>query len=159
MANELAATARCLHCGKLFAGPSALAIGGGLSVVDNRRVQFLETLTRHVLESHKPEAADVLNSGAEYQTFLMLSNYKTEDKNMLAQLDLVRWKTHQRSLAKRFTDKMIGDWVEKIVPDLVTLANQGNTLAITSHLTGMLQSMRDILEEPGKYVPEGSKVS
>jgi len=144
-------TARCSICQKLFAGPQILLVGQGLSAPNNRLMQFLQKLTEHIHIEHRDEAKGIALAANEYQGMLILSKYETQSQDLQTQLDLCRWNVHQKTLAVRFTDAQIRDWVEKIVPELLTLADMRDTLAITTNLVRMLQSIRDHLEEPGKY--------
>ncbi len=152
--SEIAMIARCAICQKPFAGPKFAQIGLGLSAANNRIAVFVEKMTRHIAEEHKEKVREILEEGEEYKGALFLSNFQTEDPNLKEQLDLVRWKVHQKTLAARYTDQMIEQWVGQIIPQLLTLADMRDVATITKNLTGMLQSMRDTLEEPGKYTFE-----
>jgi hypothetical protein len=148
---EMAMTARCGICGRLFAGPQLVLLGKGVDAPNNRLMQFVQKLTAHLVENHKKETEQIFLATNEYQGMLFLSHYQTESAALKTQLDMCRWKVHQGTLAARFTDAQIADWVEKIVPDLLTLSDMRDTLALSRNLAGMLMSMRDRLEEPGKY--------
>jgi hypothetical protein len=123
----------------------------GMDAKNNRLAQFVEKLTKHMTTEHKTETQQILIDGAEFQGCMFLSNFKTDDPNLKEQLDLVRWKVHQKTLAARFSDDDILQVVEKVVPDLLTLADMRDKETLTRNLAGLLQSMRDRLEEPGKY--------
>lgn len=149
--SELAMIARCMICNAPFAGPKFVKIGMGLDVKNNRIAVFTEKLTRHMFEKHREKAEEILTQGAEYQGALFMANFLTEDPGLKEQLDLLRWKVHQTTLAARYTDEMIDQWVGQIVPQLVTLVEMADTASLSANLRGMLLSMRDTLEEPGKY--------
>ena len=104
-----------------------------------------------MFEKHREQAEEILTQGAEYQGALFMANFQTEDPGLKEQLDLLRWKVHQTTLAARYTDEMIDQWVGQIVPQLVTLVEMADTASLSANLRGMLLSMRDTLEEPGKY--------
>ncbi len=149
--SELAMIARCMICHAPFAGPKFVKIGMGLDVKNNRLAVFTEKLTRHIFEKHPEAAREILTEGAEFQGALFLSHFQTEDENLKEQMDFLRWKIHQKTLAARYSDAMIEQWVGQIVPQMLTLAEMRDVTTLTTNLTGMLQSMRDGLEEPGKY--------
>ena len=152
--SELAMVARCMICNAPFAGPKFVKIGLGLDVKNNRIAVFTEKLTRHMFEKHRAQAEEILMQGAEYQGALFMANYQTEDPGLKEQLDYLRWKTHQVTISKRYTNEMIDQWVDQVIPELLTLARDGDRATLTTNLKGMLLSMRDTLEEPGKYVME-----
>ena len=149
--SELAMTVKCTHCHRIFAGPSMLIVGRKLDAHNNRIAQFVQKLTEHMFTEHRQEAQQVLLEGNEYQGMLILSNFTTEDKSMKEQFDVVRWKVHQKTLQARFTDADIESWVGQVLPELMSLAQMNDKGTLQRNLVGMLQSIRDRLEEPNKY--------
>lgn len=152
--SELAMIARCMICNAPFAGPKFVKIGLGLDVKNNRIAVFVEKLTKHIAQQHPEMVAEIIMRRDEYAGALFLSNFQTDDPSLKEQLDFLRWKTHQVTIAKRYTDQMIGQWVDQVIPELLTLARDSDRATLTANLKGMLLSMRDTLEEPGKYVME-----
>ena len=150
--SELASTAKCTLCGKLFAGPRLALVGRGLDLKNNRISQFTEKLARHIAEIHPEKLQQIVITAGEYQGVLMLSTFETDDKDLSEQLDLVRWRTNQQTLPCRITDDQISAAVESIVPDLLTLADMRDTATLKHNLRGLMLSMRDRMQEPGKYV-------
>ena len=126
---------RCTICNKPFAGPRLAIVGKGMDLKNNRIAQFTEKLTRHLFDEHPAEAQQIMMNAAEYQGVLILATFQTDDADMREQMDLVRWKVHQKTLACRYSD-------EQIAADMETLKR---------NLTGLIQNLRDNLEEPGKY--------
>ncbi len=151
MSSELAMTARCSHCQKLFAGPSLVIVGQNVNYTNNRLIQFQQKLADHVMNEHKELAQQIELADLEYKGLMILSCYQTTDKALQQQMDLLRWKLHQRTLTTRYTDNMIEQWSDSVVPQLVTLVDMRDTATVRKNLIGMLQSMRDTLEEPNKY--------
>ena len=149
--SELAMTARCSHCQRMFAGPQLVLVGKGVDAVNNRLMQFMEKLTAHVMNEHKEEARGIMLAASEYQGMLILSQFQTSDENLKTQSDVIRWGLHQRTLTARYSDQMIAQWVDQVTPDLMTLVALNDTANLKRNLAGMLQSMRDNLEEPAKY--------
>jgi|SRR5579863_10084346 hypothetical protein len=149
--TELAMTAKCRTCGRTFAGPQLAIVGKGVDPANNRLMQFMEKLSSHV-ELHR-EPMDEINLGVlEYRGWRILSEYETENKDLLMQFDLYRWGLHQKTLGGRYSDAQIEQWVGQVIPQLLTLADMRDIPTLTKNLCGMLASMRDKLEEPGKYV-------
>jgi hypothetical protein len=149
--SEIAMIARCTICNKPFAGPMFSKVGLGMDAVNNRLAVFTEKLTRHLFEEHREVAQEIQLQGTEYQGYLFLSKFSSSDPNLAMQLDVARWKVHQNTLAVRVTDQQITDAIEKFLPDILTLAEMRDTATLKRNLTGLMQSMRDQLEEPGKY--------
>jgi hypothetical protein len=150
--SELASTAKCTICGKLLAGPRLALVGRGLDLKNNRLQQFTEKIARHIAEAHAEKLQQILITAGEYQGALMLSCFTTDDDDLKEQFDLVRWKTNQQTLPCRISDDQIAAAVESIVPDLLTLADMRDTVSLKHNLTGFMLSMRDRMQEPGKYV-------
>ena len=148
--TELAMTAKCRTCGRLFAGPQLVVVGKGVDAPNNRLMQFMEKLSSHV-ESHK-SITDEINLGVlEYRGWRILSEYDSTNADLLMQFDVYRWGLHQKTIGGRYTDAQIEQWVGQIIPQLLTLADMRDIPTLTKNLCGMLQSMRDRLEEPDKY--------
>ena len=76
-------------------------------------------------------------------------------QKLVNQLDIARWNVHQKTLKMRVSDQMIADCVAGILPDILTMAQMGDTEGLTRNLTGLLMSMREKLEEPNKYILTG----
>src|ERR1700679_2189515 len=150
--SELAITARCTHCNKLFAGPQLLIVGTGVDAPTNRLMQFMEKLTGHMMKDHQDVAQRIMLMASEYQGMLILGNYQHSDASLMEQADMLRWKLHQNTLACRFSDEQIQQWVSSVLPDFTALAHNGDTATLQRNLAGMLMTMRDRLEEPGKYI-------
>lgn len=146
MQHEIGGTAKCLICRKVFLPPPVL-IGQG-----SKAEQFVGLLTAHLLQEHTSDAKQFLKAGQDYAALLILRQFEVTDKDTAVQIDLLRWGVHQNSIGARVTDKAISDLVGKIVPELVALAVAGDSATITKNLSGFALGLRDLLEEPGKYV-------
>lgn len=94
---------RCTICNKPFAGPRLAIVGKGMDLKNNRIAQFTEKLTRHLFDEHPAEAQQIMMNAAEYQGVLILATFQTDDADMREQMDLVRWKVHQKTLACRYS--------------------------------------------------------
>lgn len=146
MPHEIGGTAKCLICRKVFLPPVAL-LGQG-----SKAEQFVQLLTSHLLSEHTNDAKQFLKAGQDYAAMLLLRQFEVSDKDTFAQIDLLRWGVHQNSIGARVTDKALADLVAKVVPELVALAVAGDSATITKNLSGFALGLRDLLEEPGKYV-------
>lgn len=157
---ELAMSARCTKCGKMMVGSSIPLLGQDFGAVNGQVKKFLEKLGKHVITEHAEDAAGIQAGAMEYQGMMIMSLYEMHSDDLKLALDASRWNLHQKTLNQRFTDQQITDWVDQVLPDLKTLVQMGDDQTLRRNLTGMLQSMRDRLEEPGKYTfgPSGIPV-
>jgi hypothetical protein len=147
---EMAMTARCIHCQKLFAGPQLVIVGKGVDAVNNRLMQFMEKLSHHVMVEHKELSQEIMVAVGTYQGMLMLTQFQTSSKELAEQSDLIRWQIHQKTLNARLSDEQIKAWVEGVSGELKTLA-ETNVPEFRAKLAGMIQAVRNELEEPNKY--------
>jgi len=148
--SELAMSAKCRHCARVFAGPTLAIVGKRVDLVNNRLIQFMEKLSAH-LETHTQVKNDVESRTLEFKGWRMLQEYETTDRNLTTQFDVYRWCLLQQTLGASFSDQDIETWVGQVIPDFITLAQMGDKDTLARNLVGMLQSMRDRLEEPGRY--------
>lgn len=149
--QEIAMTARCRECKKLFAGPSIVVLGSGMGQVNARIRQFLGKLTSHMANTHPEISTGIAIAAMEYQGMMILSKFETESDALKMQLDVARWNIHQKTLLKRISDDEIRHAVSLIVPELLTLAAANDPATITRNLEQWVMGMRNVLEEPGKY--------
>lgn len=155
---ELAMSARCTKCGKMIVGSTIPILGKNFDAVNGHARAFVEKLGKHVMSEHQEDAAGIQMGAMEYQGMMIMSLYEMHSENLKLALDAARWNLHQKTLNQRFTDQQIADWVDQVLPDLKTLVQMGDDQTLKRNLTGMLQSMRDRLEEPGKYTFNASGV-
>jgi hypothetical protein len=151
MSKELALPARCNLCDQTFYGPRLTFVGRP----HGRQPQFLEQLAQHIFTDHKDVAEGIALGAGEYQGMFIMSQFSTDDPELVNQLDIARWNVHQKTLKMRVSDQMIADCVAGILPDVLTMAQMGDTEGLTRNLTGLLMSMREKLEEPNKYILTG----
>ena len=138
----------CNHCGQVFYGPDF----SSRIVADQRALGlFSRKLYEHITAKHPEVYERIALPIAEFQGMVFLSQFSSSAPALRKQVDISRWNVHQYTLSKRFRDDEIAAWVARVVPDLVTLAQMGDAAGIQRNLEGMLQSMRDQLEEPAKY--------
>ena len=90
-------------------------------------------------------------ASAEFDTMMVLSRYRSNDRELQRKVDMSRWNVHQNTLAVKITDEEIAASVDAIVPELLALAAAGDAATIQMRLTGLLTFMRDQLQEPDKY--------
>ena len=50
---------------------------------------------------------------------------------------------------------MIADCVARILPELKTLVAMGDDAGLLGHLTNLLATMRNLMQEPNKYILTG----
>lgn len=150
MSSMIAVPIACNLCGKTFHGPR---LSSNIHSPEHARqlAQFGRVLMDHMASSHQEVAQQIGMGQMEFQTMMLLSHYRSNDPELQKKLDISRWNLLQKVLSMRFSDETIERWVDSVLPDFMSLAQQGNTADIRRNLTGMLQSMRDQLEEPNKY--------
>jgi hypothetical protein len=148
---ELALPAKCSICNQTFYGPRLALVGRP----GNRQAAFLEKLAQHIQTAHKDVATAIAMGAAEYQGMFIMSQFATDDPELSRQLDIARWNVHQKTLPMRITDQMIADCVAQVLPELKTLVSTGDDAGLALNLTSLLQSMRNRMQEPDKYILTG----
>ena len=151
---------KCRHCQKVFYGPDE-GLGGALIVneaAQRRAMRYVQSLTQH-LQKHHPEhlkAAQIF--GSEYAGMLALSNFETEDELVAEQRDFVRWKVHNATRRAVVTDDRIDDKVREALsgfliqdPERDRKLNESMADGLGSKIVEVMRTMRDVLEERGRY--------
>lgn len=170
MAYEIAGITTCNLCQRKFAGPLALIIGPGQHP-QGRLVNHLNQLAQHFCEAHPEENNALQLKALEYLGMLRLLNYSTSDEELRRQLDFLRWSIHQSTLLHRVPDEKIAAKAEEHARGIVDIfesvlppSNGPGTdqvreqlrpalqAAIAAKLAAVLSEVRNILEEPGRYL-------
>lgn len=149
--SEIALPAKCSICNQTFYGPRLALVGkpGG------RQAQLLEKLAQHIMTAHPDVATSIGMGAAEYSGMFILGQFETDDPELSRQLDISRWNVNQKTLPIRITDQMIADCVARILPELKTLVAMGDDAGLLGHLTNLLATMRNLMQEPNKYILTG----
>lgn len=149
--SPVAVPVSCIHCGKTFYGPrmSVAMIRDRGHLVQMQ--QFMQSLRKHLVDDHESEAGNIMAASAEFDTMMVLSRYRSNDRELQRKVDMSRWNVHQNTLAVKITDEEIAASVDAIVPELLALAAAGDAATIQMRLAGLLTFMRDQLQEPDKY--------
>lgn len=156
MSHELADITTCLHCGQKFSSPRVTIIGQPTA----RLEQYLEALAKHLQEKHPQRGMIMAQHGAAFMELVFLRNFKTTDPELSEQQDRVRWQIHQQTLKARYPDENVKEqalglssillnairWTDD---DHIDVDQTGALFA--ARLTEAFTSIRDALEEPGKY--------
>ena len=171
MAHELAAVCVCKRCGERLTGPTALIVGSGLSVDNQRVAQFSLRLAEHIIRNHPEENKALEYKALEFLGMLRLMNYTTADRGILEQRDYLRWRTHQATLktiipdakleqsAKDFAATMVDMCVASLIllkpgeqpPAHVELATRNLKASVAALLREILGELRKLLQEPGAW--------
>lgn len=151
---DIAMPASCRLCGAKFYGPKVAIIGRP----HGRQQAFLQKLVDHFRDAHVQEGKGIDLASMEYRGMLLMLYFQIEDPDLAKMHDIARWNVHQKTLGARFTDQQIADMVEKIIPDIYTLVQMGDTVTLRKNLQGCFANLRDRLEEPGKYTPQAVAV-
>jgi hypothetical protein len=163
MSHEIAAVTTCKLCGRKFTGP-IIIVG---EPPHGRLNRYLQQLAEHIVREH-PEVNQGLEIAAlHYLGVLRMLNYQSSDTELTGQVDYQRWVTHRQTQAATLSDEALtagaGTMALSIV-DLVYSAigepADSHTLkrirpalliSITDKLTGEFASVRDSLQERGRY--------
>lgn len=145
---SLAIPYTCRHCKKVFYGPSITkTVFSQAEAIETEA--FSQKINHHLQTEHQAIMQQAMLSLGAFQGMLVFSQFRAE--GLSKQVDLQRWTILQYVLKKHFSDEDLGAWVDRVTPDLVGLAKAGDTVTLRKNLLGMLQSIRDVLEEPNKY--------
>jgi len=166
---ELADITTCVHCGQKFSSPRLTIIGEPTARLES----YLKGLSRHLQEKHPQLGQLMVQQGAAFMEFLFLRNFRTTDPELSEQQDRVRWQVHQQTLKARYPDESLRNDAAALGARLcevfrgyleecggITAAEEMHS-EITSNVIEAFVSIRDALEEPGKYpvpAPASSKV-
>jgi len=167
---ELADLTTCLHCGQKFSHPRLTIIGD-----NNARLNsYLKGLNDHLASKHPELGMQMAQHGMAFMEMLFLRNFRTTDPELSEQQDRVRWQVHQQTLKARYPDENLEQQAAGLAGRLIELmleceqaTDDDSELedvaknAMTSVIAEAFTSIRDALEEPGKYpapVPASSKV-
>jgi hypothetical protein len=159
MSTELTHLTTCIHCGQKFSSPRIEILGEPTA----RLEAYLKALSDHLKKRH-PELGQVMVAhGAAFMEMLFLRNFKTTDPELSEQQDRVRWQVHQQTLKCRYPDEHLmqqacelGELLYQIV--VANLDECGGIKEpdelkadLASNIEEAFTSIRDALEEPGKY--------
>jgi hypothetical protein len=166
MSHEIARVTACRLCPKKFYGPSftaAALIGQDKNAKLDR---WMKELALHVATEHTKENDVMQLQALEYLGLLRMLNYSTQDPELGEQIDFLRWRTHQATLAARVPDDKIKEKCHVLsvrlidelfsalpeVPYYLQAMRHALIDKLNEAITAHTIELRDLLEEPGKYV-------
>ena len=137
-------TTKCLvpDCTKEFtSSPFDVAI---LGKPDAKVQKFGEALMKHLQERHPEVIRSFTGRLSEFSTLALASMYDCQDPVIQKMANQIRWSIQKFTQRAKITDADIDDRLSRlgVSPDL------------HEQLRGLLQDMRDVLLEEGKYAPE-----
>jgi hypothetical protein len=157
---ELADITTCTHCGQKFSSPRVQIIGEPTA----RLEQYLKALSKHLAEKHPELGQQMVQHGAAFMEMLFLRNFKTTDPELSEQQDRVRWQVHQQTLKCRYPDENLKGQANALARHIAICAASDvpesqerkdwidhMDSAFTEMIAEAFTSIRDALEEPGKY--------
>jgi hypothetical protein len=166
MSIELADITTCIHCGQKFSHPRLTIIGN-----DHARLNsYMKGLNDHLAKKHPEIGLLMAQTGAAFMELIFLRNFQSTDPELSEQQDRVRWQVHQQTLKARYPDENLEVQARQLAGTLLAALRWTDEdhidIAETSHLfeglvSDTFRSIRDALEEPGKYpgvVQESGKV-
>jgi hypothetical protein len=145
-APELKYRTRCLvpGCGQGFAkSPLDVPIIGQ---PNQQVVEFVSALMRHIQQKHPELMAHISGTVQEVMGFLCVALFQIEDPALINIQERVRSQLHRvtRSKASIISDAQITDRLSRLPIDA----------DLMEPLQGLLQDMRDVLLEEGRYAPQ-----
>jgi hypothetical protein len=148
-------------CGQKFSAPRVAIIGDDKARLNS----YLEGLSKHLGAKHPEVGQMMVQAGAAFMEMLFLRNFKTTDPELSEQQDRMRWQVHQQTLKARYPDENLNAQVDDLAIELVLTSTMeegdagfsARKEAYVFLLTEAFRSIRDALEEPGKYPVPGSE--
>lgn len=147
--SEIATPTKCRHCGKVFYGPRAVLKVG--EQPPQRFFKYLAEINEHIVKAHPMEFERAYVLGTEFQGMLLLSNYVSEDAEIVDQRNFYRWKVHQASLAARVPDAAIHQKACEAIEGVFATPSLRIKEELIAAVEKQMRELRDILEEPGRY--------
>jgi hypothetical protein len=136
-------------CGQKFSHPHVTIIGDDKARLNH----YMEGLAKHLHSKHPEVGQAMVAAGAAFMELLFLRNFKTTDAELSEQQDRMRWQIHQQTLKARYPDENLREQAEAMAEDIFEEAthNTEGRANISDMLEVAFRSIRDALEEPGKY--------
>ena len=162
-APELADITTCVHCGQKFSHPRLTIIGENKARLNS----YMKGLNDHLAQKHPDLGLQMAQHGMAFMEMIFLRNFRTTDPELSEQQDRVRWQVHQQTLKARYPDENLNEQASELAGILMSAMVDAEDTPQSIHQAFQLQiadafrSIRDALEEPGKYpgvVPEPAKV-
>jgi hypothetical protein len=159
----------CQVCKRQFTAPVRL-LG---STDPQELLRYLADLIYHFQNQHREADKKINERMWEFGGMLRIAQYRTTDPDITGQLDFLRWRLHQQTLAARIPDDklihqvdelagrlvdtfmamltMAFDSIHEATPGFVDTMKPELTVEIICQLMPILRGIRDVLEEPGRY--------
>ena len=163
-APELADITTCVHCGQKFSHPRLTIIGDDKARLNS----YMKGLNDHIAKKHPELGLQMAQTGMAFMELLFLRNFRTTDPELYEQQDRVRWQVHQQTLKARYPDENLTAQCHDLADLLISKLRWTDDDYVDTDETSALfaatlieacRSIRDALEEPGKYpglVPESA---
>ncbi len=160
-------------CGQKFTSTRVTIIGEDSQARVNN---YMAGLMKHLHAKHPQVGIMMTQHGAAFMELLFLRNFKTTDPELTEMQDRVRWQVHQQTLKARYPDENLGAQAESLGRSLWELiyhyteeiqafvqaggpnvADKSNAfddqivVEFKRQIAEAFRSIRDALEEPGKY--------
>jgi hypothetical protein len=107
-------------------------------------VEYVTKLIQHVQEKHPPLGNRTLASTQEFMGYLFTDYFKVNDPSVIQMREVIRAQLHKATRKNSITDAEIKDRLSRLPID-------GE---LFEKLEGLLQDMRDVLLEEGRYAPQ-----
>jgi hypothetical protein len=152
--SEIAVATRCTICNRKFYGPRGPTVVGEQPA--GRMAHFVQQLGQHIAQAHPEQSQVMMLRIWEFQGWLLLSLFDTDDPKVSDQRDRFRWLIHQATLrckaenldlkAAEVANQLIHWIVNGGDRDLEVIRSLTTDLCLSA-----LQELRNITEEPDLY--------
>lgn len=148
-----ATAAQCRICGMKFKGPE---MGGPIIVGEKEttRIQrYVLKLTEHLQQKHPEQLGMFALQSGDYLGLLCLMTFDTADEELAKERDFLRWQLHRATRRVFVTDERIAEKVKALTESPGWDRLDGD---LGSLICGLLQEMRNVFEERGRYPEPGA---
>jgi hypothetical protein len=111
---------------------------------------ILEALHQHAKEKHVPQFASATLPSAQMLRLLVLMQFQTDDPVANQMREFMRHQLHMVTKARTVNDDSITEHVRAVK----TTAGKKLPPEFHAQVIGIMQQMRDILEESGEFAPK-----
>jgi hypothetical protein len=151
--SEIAVATRCTLCPRKFYGPRGPTVVG--EQPSGRMAHFVQQLGEHIAQAHPEQSQMMMLRIWEFQGWLLLSLFDTDDPKVSDQRDRFRWLIHQATLRCRAENldvkaavlaEALYEFIRRVDPDHDEIKEHAAKL-----FRAGLEELRQITEEPDLY--------
>jgi len=133
---------RVKGCKKRFVSdPFEIAIIGK---PDDKLVKFVSALYEHMAKEHPDHMQNISGSIQQIMGYMVAASFEIQDPQLLAMQEAIRHQLHKVTRRINVTDEQIVERVEAT----------GIDDEYNEDVIGLIQDLRDLLTEDGRYAPQ-----